>query len=78
VTASHVTHPKATYTWQDSLKFKVNDGTVDSNIATVLINVIGINHAPILKDQNLVTRVNKLLDTILKGSDLDPSDTLPS
>src|SRR4029077_16347063 len=33
--------------------FKVNDGTVDSNIATISITVTPVNDAPVANDQNI-------------------------
>ena len=39
----------------DSFTFKVNDGTVDSNIATVTITVTVPNQEPVVKDQSIGT-----------------------
>lgn len=68
--------PQSNFTGQDSLKFKVNDGTSDSNVATVLINVKNVNHSPIAEDQNVVTNINKQIEITLKGPDPDPSDKI--
>src|SRR5207249_4432873 len=40
--------PAADFHGSDSLTFKANDGTVDSNIATVSITVTSVNHPPVL------------------------------
>jgi uncharacterized delta-60 repeat protein len=46
-TAPNVTYtPALNYNGADSFTFKVNDGTVDSGIATVNIDVIAVNDAP--------------------------------
>src|SRR4029450_7480836 len=39
--------PAANYNGSDSFTFRVNDGTVDSNVATVLITVTALNDAPV-------------------------------
>jgi VCBS repeat-containing protein len=47
-TAPDLTYtPSLNYNGQDSFTFKVNDGSNDSNIATVTINIAPINDAPI-------------------------------
>ena len=40
--------PDANYNGPDSFTFKANDGTVDSNIATVSITVTPVNDAPVI------------------------------
>ena len=40
--------PDANYNGSDSFSFKVNDGTVDSNVATISIFVNAVNDAPVL------------------------------
>jgi hypothetical protein len=42
--------PAANYNGSDSFTFKVNDGTVDSTIATVSITVTAVNNAPIITE----------------------------
>ena len=39
--------PAANYNGPDSFTFKANDGTVDSNVATVTITVTAVNDAPV-------------------------------
>lgn len=47
-TAPSLTYtPAANYNGTDSFTFKVNDGTVDSNVATVTITVTPVNDAPV-------------------------------
>src|SRR5207249_8644521 len=38
--------PAANYAGPDSFTFKVNDGTVDSNVATVSLTITAVNDAP--------------------------------
>jgi parallel beta-helix repeat protein/VCBS repeat-containing protein len=42
--------PNANYTGRDSFTFRANDGTADSNVATVTINVGGVNDVPVAND----------------------------
>jgi uncharacterized repeat protein (TIGR03803 family) len=44
--------PKANYNGPDNFTFKVNDGTADSNIATVSITVTPLNDAPVAVDDS--------------------------
>jgi hypothetical protein len=45
--------PEANYNGSDSFTFKANDGTVDSNIATISINVISVNDAPVANNESV-------------------------
>ena len=45
--------PAANYNGPDSFTFKANDGTVDSNIATVSITVTAVNDAPVAAARRL-------------------------
>src|SRR4029453_4948655 len=47
--------PAANYNGPDSFTFKGNDGTVDSNIATVTITVSSVNDAPVASDESVTT-----------------------
>ncbi len=48
-TAPNLTYtPAADFNGTDSFTFKANDGTVDSNVATVTITVTPVNDAPVL------------------------------
>lgn len=67
--------PALFYRGSDSFTFKVNDGTVDSNIATVSITVTPVNHAPIANDQNVIFQLNTPLPIVLTATDVD-SDPL--
>src|SRR3989442_1087698 len=55
-TAPTVTYtPAANYNGPDSFTYKANDGTLDSNVATVSITVTALNGAPVANDQAVVT-----------------------
>ena len=64
--------PNGNFSGSDSFTFKVNDGSVDSNIATVSINVATANDAPVLNaigDQSLDE--NSSLNVPVSASDID-------
>jgi uncharacterized repeat protein (TIGR01451 family) len=51
LTGATITYtPTLSYNGADSFTFKVNDGTVDSNIATVNITINPVNDAPVAND----------------------------
>ena len=55
-TAPNLTYtPNADYNGDDSFTFKVNDGTVDSEPATVSITVTGVNDPPVATAQSVTT-----------------------
>jgi len=71
-TAPDLTYvPNPNYFGPDSFTFKVDDGTVDSNIATIEITVTSVNDAPVADDQSLSTAEDTGLDITLTGSDLE-------
>lgn len=52
--------PSTDYAGADSFTFKVNDGTTDSNPATVTIAINAVNDAPLCADLNIPTSVNQV------------------
>lgn len=71
-TAPNFTYtPNLNYTGADSFTFKVNDGTVDSNIATVSIDVTPVNDAPIADSQSATMPEDIAQAITLTGSDLE-------
>ena len=55
-TAPNLTYtPNANANGADSFTFKANDGTVDSNIATVSITVTAVNDAPVASNGSATT-----------------------
>jgi uncharacterized delta-60 repeat protein len=74
--------PAANYNGPDSFTFKANDGTVDSNIATVSITVTAVNDAPIITEgtSTSVTMSENGTPTpfslTLYATDVDDGDTI--
>jgi serine protease len=63
--------PATNYNGADSFTFKANDGTVDSNTATVSITVTPVNDAPVASDQSTTTPENTSVDVTLSATDVD-------
>lgn len=63
--------PSPDFNGQASFQFKVNDGFVDSNIATVTLVVTPVNDPPIANPVNATTPEDTLLVGILTSSDID-------
>jgi uncharacterized protein (TIGR03437 family) len=73
-TAPNLTYtPNANYFGSDSFTFKVNDGTVDSNTATVSITVVAVNDAPVANGQSVNTDEDIAKTITLTGSDVEGS-----
>jgi hypothetical protein len=66
--------PAAGYTGADAFTWKVNDGVVDSNVATVSVTVKA-NTAPTAQDQSVAVVKNGSLNIFLSYSDPDPYQT---
>ncbi|MBL7187982.1 MAG: tandem-95 repeat protein [Phycisphaerae bacterium] len=63
--------PDADYNGGDSFTFRVNDGELDSNLATVDITVNPVNDAPVADDQTVETEEDMPVDITLTGSDVE-------
>ncbi len=71
--------PDLNYNGSTSFTYKVNDGQLDSTVATVTINVTSENDAPVMvADQNLTTNEDTALSITLNGAtDVDiPAQTI--
>jgi len=63
--------PNANYNGSDSFTYKANDGTLDSNIATVTITVNAVNNTPIANTITVSTNENTTKAITLNASDID-------
>jgi large repetitive protein len=71
--------PNLNYSGPDSFTYRVNDGSVDSNVATVSITVTPINDAPVAQDLTSSTPEDTPKVLTLSASDVDggvPSYTI--
>ncbi|MBI4311414.1 MAG: tandem-95 repeat protein [Chloroflexi bacterium] len=59
--------PAAGYNGADSFTYKANDGKADSNVATVGINVIAVNHAPVAVNDSYSTNEDTALSVGAPG-----------
>jgi gliding motility-associated-like protein len=71
VGADLVYTPNSDYNGPDSYSFKVNDGSVDSNIATISVTVTAVNDAPQANAQSISTLEETAQTVTLTGSDVD-------
>ncbi|MFC1635954.1 Ig-like domain-containing protein, partial [Planctomycetota bacterium] len=67
--------PETDYFGPDSFTFKVNDGKVDSDPATVTLSVLAANDPPAATQQSVTTKVDKPAAIVLSAGDVD-SDIL--
>ena len=67
--------PNENYNGEDTFTYKVNDGTEDSNTATITVTVNPVNDTPTVKDVSLTTKLNTDGSTKFDGTDID-KDTL--
>ena len=74
--ASRTYTPAANYHGTDSFTFKVNDGTVDSNISTVSITINSVNDDPVAQPQSVSTLEDTPVDITLVGTDVDGDSLL--
>jgi VCBS repeat-containing protein len=65
--------PAANYTGADSFTFKANDGTVDSNTATVSITVTAVNDPPVAVSGTVNTTAGTPVNGTLVAPDIDSS-----
>lgn len=63
--------PNANYNGPDSFTFKANDGTADSELATVSITVTAVNDGPVAAAQSVAVSHNTATAITLAGSDVD-------
>ena len=63
--------PNENYFGDDEFTYKANDGTDDSNTATVSITVNSVNDAPVAKNQSITTDEDTPKDVTLEASDVE-------
>ena len=63
--------PAANFNGSDSFTFKANDGSSDSNIATITIVINSVNDAPVANGQTVVTNEDLPVVITLSASDVD-------
>jgi uncharacterized repeat protein (TIGR03803 family)/VCBS repeat-containing protein len=63
--------PNADVSGTDTFTFKANDGTADSNIATITVTITAVNDAPVAADGSLSTNQGTLATGTLSASDID-------
>mgnify|MGYP000347176369 FL=1 len=63
--------PNKNYFGPDSFSFITNDGKLNSNTATVSLEILSVNDLPIPDDQKLEILENSSIDMVLSGSDVD-------
>lgn len=63
--------PPANFSGPVSFTYKANDGTADSNTATVSITVNAVNDAPVASSQTVSTTAGTALNITLTASDVD-------
>ncbi|MDP3850184.1 MAG: Ig-like domain-containing protein [Luteolibacter sp.] len=63
--------PKADVNGQDSFTFRASDGKLNSNTATISINITAANDAPVATAQAVATAAGKALAILLTASDKD-------
>jgi len=68
--------PDAGFVGTDTFMYKANDGTVDSAVATVTINVIHVNEAPLAKRINVRNAPGQMaaIDVLARSSDPEGDD----
>ena len=71
-TGAYTYTPKPNFSGDDRFSFKANDGTADSNVATITVTVQAApNHAPEAQDAAATTRENTPLAGSLTATDAD-------
>ncbi|MBL8826779.1 MAG: tandem-95 repeat protein, partial [Planctomycetaceae bacterium] len=59
--------PAANYNGPDSFTYRVNDGTADSNVATVTLNVTAVNDAPLASNDTYTIAQDSVLTVTAAG-----------
>ncbi|WP_462173742.1 tandem-95 repeat protein [Pseudoalteromonas xiamenensis] len=65
--------PSANYSGTDSFIFKANDGTVDSNQATLNLTINAVNDSPVANSDSVSVDEDTTLNVTLSGTDVEGS-----
>ncbi|MBI1729608.1 tandem-95 repeat protein [Candidatus Acetothermia bacterium] len=66
--------PEHLYNGSDSFTFKCNDGSLDSNIASLSITTSAVNNPPVAKDDSATTDEGKAVTVQVLANDSDPDN----
>ena len=73
-TGEFIYTPAADFFGADSFGFVASDGELDSNVATVAIDIAPVNDAPVATDAQFVTAEDTVLEGALGAEDVDDDD----
>ncbi len=72
VSGNHVTYtPSPNFNGSDSFTFKANDGSLDSNVATVSLTVTPVDDAPVAASQSVSTNEDTAKAVVLGATDVE-------
>ncbi|KPA12935.1 outer membrane adhesin-like protein [Candidatus Magnetomorum sp. HK-1] len=63
--------PQPNFNGNDSFTFKVNDGKIDSNVATVDVSINSVNDTPVSENSTLILNMNEEKKATLIATDVD-------
>jgi hypothetical protein len=63
--------PNENFNGSDSFQYLANDGTSDSNVATVTLSVVAVNDAPVIGANTFTVPQDGVLNATLEASDVD-------
>jgi chitodextrinase len=63
--------PNPDYNGTDNFTFKVNDGTLESNIATISVTIDSVNDQPVAEEQSVSRAEDTTVGITLTGNDVD-------
>jgi hypothetical protein len=63
--------PAVDYNGSDSFTYKANDGTANSNVATVTITITVVNDVPVVQEQTVTTAEDTTAAITLSATDVD-------
>ena len=68
--------PNANYTGIDSFDYTVNDGQLNSSVATVSVTISAVNDSPFAESQSLTVDEDTSVNITLSGSDIDSDNII--